>query len=190
MESPASHSDEQVATLVQQGDQEAFGTLVERYEAKLTRYGKKFLSRHEDIQDIVQDVFLSAYQNLQGFDAAKKFSPWIYRIAHNAFVNALRKQSYRPQLLPDFDTLLSYHVAEDPMHSERERREMAQMIEKGLEGLAPKYREALVLHFLEELSYKEIAEVLQIPQGTVGIRIMRAKEALRRTYERLNLHGA
>lgn len=179
---PQSLTDEQVAALVQKGDQEAFGTLVERYETKLTRYGKKFLSRHEDIQDIVQDVFLSAYQNLQSFDATKRFSPWIYRIAHNAFVNALRRQSYRPVILPDFDILLSYHVTEDLGHSERERQEMQQMIEKSLEGLAPKYREVLVLYYIEDLSYKEIAEVLRIPHGTVGVRIKRAREALKVEY--------
>ncbi len=96
-------TDEEAARLVQKGDKDAFGLLVERYEAKLVRYGGKFISRNEDIEDIVQDVFLSCYQNIQSFDASQKFSPWIYRIAHNAFVNGLRKRKRSPLVYVDFD---------------------------------------------------------------------------------------
>ncbi len=174
--------------MVQQGNQEAFGALVERYEEKLLRYGRKFLSRSEDIEDIVQDVFLGTYQNIKSFDRTQKFSPWIYRIAHNSFVNALRKKSYSPVTLPDFDTLLTHHVAEDPLKREREQKEMRAMIEKGLADLQPKYREVLILYYLEDMSYKEIADILQTPQGTVGIRLKRAKESLRRVYKKLQLN--
>ena len=180
-------SDEHYATLVQGGDAEAFGVLVERYEEKLSRYGKKFLARSEDIEDIVQDVFLSTYQNIRSFDAVQKFSSWVYRIAHNAFVNALRKKSYSPLTLPDFDTLLSHHVTEDPLATEREQKEMRTMIDRGLEALQPKYREVLILHYLEEMPYKEIADILQIPQGTVGVRLRRARGALKEIYATLKL---
>ncbi len=169
--------DEEAARRVQSGDRESFGLLVERYEAKLTRYGRRFLSRKEDITDIVQDVFISAYQNMQSFDASQRFNPWIYRIAHNAFVNALRKNERTPIGI-DFDTLISHPVYDDPAESEREQRDMRTMIDRGLEKLKPKYREVLVLHYLEELSYKDIADVLSVPQGTVGVRLRRAKEAL------------
>ncbi len=180
-------TDEELVARVQQGDQETFGVLMQRYEHKLLRYGRKFLARHEDIQDIVQDVFIRTYQNIQSFDTAQKFSPWVYRIAHNAFVNALKKNTYNPLLLVDFDTLVSHTVYEDPAPLEREQREMRAMIDKGLEHLAPKYREVLILHYLEGMQYKEIADILQIPIGTVGIRIKRAKEALKQTYEKLHM---
>jgi RNA polymerase sigma-70 factor (ECF subfamily) len=172
-------SDEALARFVQQGQTEQFGALVERYEAKLLRYGRKFLSVHEDVQDIVQDVFMSTYQNIQSFDTSARFSPWIYRIAHNAFVNELKKRSRHPLLFVDFDTLLSHPVYDDPAPKEREWHEMKQLVEKGLEQLQPKYREILILYYMEELSYKDIADVLEVPQGTVGIRLMRAKEALK-----------
>ena len=180
-------SDEEVAMLVQKGEQEQFGILVERYEEKLLRYGRKFLSRSEDIEDIVQEVFMSCYQNLQGFDASQKFSPWIYRIAHNAFVNGLRKQKRSPLVFVDFDAFVAHPVYEDPLPLEREQAEMKKMIEKGLGELKPKYREVLVLYYLEELSYKEISDIIQVPVGTVGIRIKRAKDALKQAYEKLNL---
>ncbi len=180
-------TDEEAARLVQKGDKDAFGLLVERYEAKLVRYGGKFISRNEDIEDIVQDVFLSCYQNIQSFDASQKFSPWIYRIAHNAFVNGLRKRKRSPLVYVDFDTFVAHPVYEDPVPKEREQQEIKKMIEESLEKLKPKYREVLVLYYIEELSYKEIADIIQVPTGTVGIRIKRAKEAIKREYEKL--HG-
>lgn len=175
-------TDEEIALLVQSGDINKFGILVERYEDKLLRYGRKFLARHEDIQDIVQDIFVSTYQNIQNFDIEQRFSPWIYRIAHNAFVNRLKKNSYNPLILIDFDTLVSHPEYDDPAPVEREQKEMRAMIDKGLQQLKPKYREVIILHYLEEMSYKEISDILQIPLGTAGIRLKRAKEALKKIY--------
>jgi RNA polymerase sigma-70 factor (ECF subfamily) len=178
MDTTPDSSDEAVARAVQAGDQEQFGHLVDRYETKLKRYGKKFLAHHDDIDDIVQDVFISAFRAIQSFDTAERFSPWIYRIAHNAFVNALRKQKHSP-LSIDFDTLLSYPAPQDTAEKERDRAEFRQLIDRGLAELAPKYREVLVLHYYEDLSYKDIAQVLKVPIGTVGIRLSRAKDALK-----------
>ncbi len=182
------HTDEELAISVQNGDKEAFGTLVKRYEAKLMRYGRKFLSTREDIEDMVQDIFISSYKNMKSFDASQRFSPWIYRIAHNAFVNGLRSKAHNPLLLFDLDTLISHPVYEDPAEKERESADMRKMIDTGLEKISPKYREALILYYLEELSYQEIADVLHVPVSTVGVRIRRGKEALRKAYQRLDLH--
>lgn len=177
-------TDEQLAARVMAGEREAFGEIVERYQEKLLRYGRKFLARQEDIEDIVQDAFVSAYQNLQGFDTAQRLSPWLYRIAHNAFVNELRRKGRAP-LLVDWDAMVSHPAYEDPAAGEREQRDMRALLERGLGALSPKYREVLALYYFEELSYKDIAEVLRVPPGTVGIRLKRAKEAL---YETLKDH--
>lgn len=182
-----SHTDEELALRVQKGEPEAFGVLMERYEAKLMRYGKKFLSNSDDITDIVQEVFVSAYQNIQSFNASQRFSPWIYRIAHNAYVSALRKRSRSPVISVDFDSMISHPAYDDPAPKEREQREMRALIEKGLEKIAPNYREVLVLFYLEELSYREIADVLSVPVSTVGIRLKRAKEALTKAYQHMNV---
>lgn len=173
---------------VQKGDTEAFGTLVERYEEKLLRYGRRFLSRSEDIEDIVQDVFMSAYQNIKGFDTRARFSPWIYRIAHNAFVNEFRKHKRTPVVFVDFDTLISHPVYDDPALHEREQKEMRVMIEKGLGEMEIKYREVLILYYLEDMSYKEISDILKVPTGTVGIRIKRAKSLLRKVYDKKGIN--
>lgn len=188
MEEILKPTDEEIALAVQAGDKEKFGLLMERYNQKLSRYGRKFLSNKDNIEDIVQDVFISSFQNINSFDVSLKFSSWIYRIAHNAFVNGLKKKqrSFIPHF--DFDLFLSHHVEEDPAIAERERKEMKKIIEIGLDKLKPKYREAIVLHYLEELSYKEISDVLEVPIGTVGIRVMRGREELKKIYEAKNIY--
>ncbi len=181
-------TDEQIVAEVQAGNIEAFGTLVERFEPKLLRYGKKFLSTEEDIEDIVQDVFINAYKNIRSVDTSLKFSPWIYRVAHNAFANALRKKSRNPLTLVDFDVFLSHPVYESPDEIEKEQGEIKEKIHQGLADLPPKYREVLILHYLEELSYKEISEVLRVPIGTIGIRLMRARKELKKVYVKKHKH--
>jgi len=179
MDPALAHTDEEIAAKVQQGESEVFGMLVDRYEPKLLRYGKKFLATKEDIEDIVQDVFLNTYRTIQSFDTAQRFSPWIYRIAHNAFVNALRKNEYLP-ISVDFDTFIAHPVYEDPVEREHDQLAMRLMIDRGLEGLSSKYREVLILYYFEELGYKDIADVLHVPIGTVSVRLRRAKELLKK----------
>jgi RNA polymerase sigma-70 factor (ECF subfamily) len=180
-------SDEELAKLVSLGDADKFGVLMERYQAKLLRYGKKFLVDKDNIEDVVQDVFVKTYTNIKSFDVTQKFSPWIYRIAHNTFINAIKKSSLNPLYLFDFDTLLSHTVVEDPVEKEREQKEIKEFIDKGLGSIEDKYREILVLYYIEEFSYKEIADILQIPISTVGVRIMRAKNVLKEKYKELKI---
>lgn len=180
-------TDEELAKKVQNGDIDLFGALMERYQSKIGRYGKKFLSNQENIEDVVQEVFIKTYQNIQSFDVTQKFSPWIYRIAHNTYINALKKSERGPLYLFDFDTLISHTVVSDPIEHEREQIEIKKIVDQGLGELEAKYREILVLYYLEELSYKEISDVLHIPIGTVGIRLLRAKEMLRQAYKKLGI---
>lgn len=179
-------SDERLVALVREGETAAFGELVERYEGKLTRYGKRFLAIKEDIEDIVQDAFLSAYQNILSFDTTQRFSPWMYRIAHNAFVNKLKRNDRTGTFFFDFDAFIPHALYEDPIEKERERQELRGILDQCLDQLSSKYREVLILHYFDDMQYKDIADILQIPPGTVGIRLRRAKYALRRVYEKMN----
>jgi RNA polymerase sigma-70 factor (ECF subfamily) len=175
-------SDEELARRLQQGDEQALALLMERYTGKLLRYGRRFLASHDDIGDIVQDVFISVYENIKSFDASRKFSPWLYRIAHNAFVNGLRRRSREPLygLDVDLDRLMPHLTYEDPAEKEKEAEEVRVLLEKGLEGLSPAYREIIDLYYYEDFGYREIADILHIPLGTVGIRLSRAKAALKK----------
>jgi RNA polymerase sigma-70 factor (ECF subfamily) len=176
----ATQTDEELALLVQRGIEEPFAVIMDRYTQKLLRYGRKFISNNDNIEDIVQEIFIKVYQNIKGFDTNRKFSPWIYRIAHNAFVNRLRTMDKEPLLFFEFDTLLNHPIYEDPAIKEKENEETRVLLDKGLEKLSPVYREVLVLHYFEDLSYQEIADVLHVPIGTVGIRLRRAREILKK----------
>ena len=173
-------TDEQVAALVQDGHKELFGVLMDRYERKLFSYGRKFLTGQDNIEDVVQEVFIKTYRNIQSFDISQKFSSWIYRIAHNTFVNALRKKSKSPLRFFDFDTFLAHPVYEDAMPAEREQQRVGGVIDRGLDKLLPKYREIIILYYIENLSYKEISDILHIPIGTVSVRLLRAKRELKK----------
>lgn len=175
-------TDEAIAEAVQRGDGDAFGILIDRYEPKLTRYGWRFLNTKEDIEDMVHEVFIKAYINIQSFDSSKRFSPWIYRIAHNEFVNALRSFKRRPMAFLDPDTILPQLAGNEAADKAILDAELKEQIESSLDTLDSKYREPLVLYFYEEMSYQDISEVLRIPVTTVGVRINRAKEKLKAAY--------
>ena len=105
-------TDEEIAKDVQSGNPAAFGLLIDRYEAKLVRYGRRFLREDDDVRYAVQESFIKAYVNIQSFDLSRRFSPWIYRIAHNEFVNALKKRKETVSL-SEFDTVFPHPVAKE-----------------------------------------------------------------------------
>lgn len=172
-------TDEEIVIEIKKGDKEKFGILINRYVEKLKRYARKFIQDKVDIEDLVQDVFIKAYQNIQSFDESRKFSPWIYRIAHNEFVNQIRKKITQKILPIDFDTFFSHPEALEKADTDTEAFFTEKILEEYLNKLDPKYREVLVLYFYEEMDYKQIGEVLAIPVSTVGVRIIRAKEKLK-----------
>lgn len=178
-------TDEQIVKRVLAGERYLYGLIMDRYAPRLTRYGRKFLNDGDTIEDAVQDVFVKAYEHLSSFDVARKFQSWIYRIAHNTFVNELRAKD-KSWVVLEWDTLVALPATDKTAEDERDTEEIKQAIETGLAQLPLKYREVLVLHYLEEMSYADISEVLRVPIGTVGIRLKRAKEALRKiiNYER------
>ncbi|MBI2623831.1 MAG: RNA polymerase sigma factor [Candidatus Liptonbacteria bacterium] len=188
---PSDRADETITAEVQRGNAEAFGELIRRYEEKLLRYGRRFLADRDDVKDIVQDAFLKAYVNIKGFDSSRKFSPWLYRIAHNEFVNALKKRSGREMFsLFDFDTILPHPVAEETADGEAQRNELKRALDRHLASIGAKYREPLVLYYYEDMDYKEIADILRIPVSTVGVRLRRGKDALKNAAVKLQLsHG-
>ncbi len=173
-------SDEEIVIAVQNGESEAFGLLISRYEKKILGYGRRFLYQYEDVEDAVQDTFLKAYTNIQSFKTDMRFSPWIYRIAHNTFINLIKKRGREPLTLFDPDTLLGSVTAKENPEKELLQRELGHEVEAALQTLPPKYREPLILYFYEDKDYKEIADIMHIPTSTVGVRIKRGKEKLKR----------
>jgi len=172
-------TDEEIIVAVQKGDKEAFGFLIERYKDKILRYARRFMFYSpDDAEDVVQDVFLKAYVNIKSFNTKKRFSPWLYRIAHNTFINAIKKQEHQPFLFFDPDALFPHPIAKDKTDKEINDKQIKATIDRCLAEIDAKYREPLILFYLEELSYQEIGDILQIPVSTVGVRIKRAKDKM------------
>lgn len=180
-------TDEEIAILVQEGDIQSFGSLIERYERKILRFGKRFLSDEEDIQDIVQEIFIKVYANMQNFDASQRFSPWIYRIAHNEFVNAVKKKNREKIYFFDFDvdTIFPQTAVQETTDEEINKQDIRQTLDNCLGKLDVKYREPLILYYFEDMSYKDIASILQIPISTVGVRLQRGKIMLKKIIKQL-----
>jgi len=181
-------TDEEIAALAQSGDLESFSFLVERYEGKIKRYARKFLVGKEDIEDITQDIFIKTFTNIKSFDTDKKFSSWIYRIAHNELINSLKKKEKNPLLFFDADTLFPHPVAKDETDRKSIKGEVKTIIDKCLDKIPSKYREPLVLFYVEELSYGEIADVMHVPVSTVGVRLKRGRRMVKAVCDKLNFN--
>ncbi len=179
-------SDEALALETQGGNKDAYGELVRRFEKKISRYGKKFVADNDDINDLVQDIFIKAYININSFDAGRKFSPWLYRVAHNEFVNYLRKKKSIPFSFFEYDVLLPGLSDSTKTSDEAEREEIKRLVDTSVQDLPPKYREPLLLYYYEELDYEAIADVLEIPVATVGVRLMRGRGLLKKKLHNIN----
>jgi RNA polymerase sigma-70 factor (ECF subfamily) len=163
------------------GDQEAFAQLVCRYEKRVLALTCRMCRSPEDGAEAAQEAFLAAWQGLPFFRGDASFSTWLYRLASNAAVDLLRRESRRAAVtgpsLDDGDLELPDRSASP--QEEAERREARAQIEAGLQALTVEHRQVLVLRELHQLSYEEIAEVLDLDVGTVKSRISRGRRQLR-----------
>lgn len=160
-------------------DRSSFALIVERYEDKLMRYIRRLgVSSYEDRQDILQEIFLKVYKNLNGYDSGLSFSSWIYRIAHNETISWYRKQNVRPEghLISDNEELFLY-IPDSSKSVEQliDASIDAKRLKRALSLLDVKYRDPIILRFFEHKEYDEISDILKIPIGTVGTLISRGK---------------
>lgn len=163
-------------------DRQAYGALVRRYELQLGRYVRRLLGRYGQMtEDVLQNGFIQAYLNLNDYDPCRPFSPWIYRIMHNEAVSFLRKQRAGIQLIDGEDArLILERVADsDTPENSLQIAQRAEDLREALAEINPRYRDVLVLRYLEEMSYDEIADVLELPPGTVATHISRGLKQLR-----------
>lgn len=177
-------SDEEIAVLIKTGNEDALKVMIERYQPKMMRYANKFLYLYEDRQDAVSEVFIKTYQNIQSFDESRSFSSWIYKIAHNNFINFIKKKGREALPLIDPDTFFAVKVPDEAEIKNREISELREVLDSILEKISIKYREILVLYYYEDKTYDEIAEILEIPKNTVGVRLKRARIKMKELYER------
>jgi len=173
-------TDEQIVVLTLK-NQNYYLYLMKRYETKLLNYILKIsnISR-EDAEDILQEVFIKAYQNLNDFDLNYKFSNWIYSIAHNTTISVFRKKKVRPQTVSWEDKDLN-NILESTLDAENisfQKITYKQII-KIMDRLPLNYKDVLILKFVEEKNYQEISDILHKPMGTIATLINRAKKSLK-----------
>jgi RNA polymerase sigma-70 factor (ECF subfamily) len=172
-------SDEALVRLCQErlpDDPRHFRLLVTRYRDRVVNTAYRFLGDRRDAEDIAQEVFLRVYRALSDFRAESSFSTWLYRVTVNTSKNQLRRRSRRPTLLePDLDSLVT-RLPTNPSAEQRVlTREKRDMIQNTIEQLPTTHREALILRDLQGLSYREIAEVLDIGLSAAKMRVRRAR---------------
>lgn len=164
------------------GDEAAFGELVRLHEKKVYNLAFRMCGNPEDAADAAQEAFLAAWRGLPNFRGEAGFSTWLYRLASNAAIDHLRRTKRQRAEASLDDEALRLDAADDaPSPQARaEGEELRAAVLSGLAQLSEDHRQVLTLRELQELSYEEIAAVLEIDLGTVKSRISRARSALRK----------
>lgn len=174
-------TDPELITLILQGDKDSFRILVERYQQLVFRTCMGFMHNREDAEDLTQDVFIQVYRSLSRFRGESAFSTWLYRIAVNASLNRLRRSPVKMI----FEALDRYTISvpvinEDDPEKILISREHAAWLRRAVNSLPKNQRTALILSQYEDLSQKEIAEIMMTSEGAVESLLFRAKRNLRK----------
>lgn len=170
------------------GDAEAFGQLVEKYSSFVYRTVFFDIRRHEDAEDISQEVFIKAYRALASFRCDSEFSTWLYRICKNTVYDYTRKNS-RAKTIPlsdmssdDYEREFDVPDTDGKFDPEKTyiSKETASVVQDAISSLPEQHRDIIVMRDIEGLSYSEISDILSLEEGTVKSRLSRARAALRK----------
>lgn len=180
MENLTTLPDERLVEKICSTNQDWYAEVIRRYQSKIERYVRATVKDGEMARDAVQETFIKAFINLRSFDSRRKFSNWIYRLAHNEAVNQLRKVKNEIRLPENID------IRDETLDADSERifsqKETSDLVEKLIGQLPVNYAEPLALAYLEDKSYNEISDILRLPVNTVGVRINRAKKMMKQLW--------
>lgn len=183
------NSDEQLVKRSLQGDNEAFEELVVKYQNKIYALAYRYMGNEEDAYDMTQESFIKAYRSLRSFKGDSSFGTWMYRVATNVCLDELRRRKRRivslsldePLATRDGDEVEKEIPDTSPTADIiYEQKELSQYIQDVLNGMKPDHKTTIILRDIMELTYEEIAEVLNCNVGTVKSRLSRARESLRK----------
>jgi RNA polymerase sigma-70 factor (ECF subfamily) len=195
VDSRRERSDEELIVRTLAGDQEAYGVLVERYSDFAYTIALRVVGNEQDAEDVAQEAFVRAHRALGRFRGDSKFSSWLYRITVNRALTHIKRRRRRPDTVemhssPHVEAeVTSRGSGDDPGRGLMES-EFAQRVREAVGQLPPRYRAVVTLFYLEERSYKEVAEVLGVPMGTLKTHLHRARAMLKQALEAQGLdHG-
>ncbi len=167
---------------------DVFAVLIDRYEAKLRRYVHRLTNVADmDADDILQEVFLKAYRNLRNVDSAGSFNSWIYRITHNTVISEHRKKKARPPESLYDEELIQTLKSDISIATDVDQTLLQEKMKLVIERLPEKYRDVIILKYLEDKSYDEMSDILQKPAGTVATLLSRAKKQLAKEIDRTTI---
>jgi RNA polymerase sigma-70 factor, ECF subfamily len=182
----SSASDRELVATAIDGLEGGFEELVRRYQRPISAYVYRMVGDYEAALDLTQEIFMKVYGSLARYRSEFKFSTWIYKIAHNAAVDHLRRNASREQSIVkgvDGDQYeLPIESGKLSPESESERKERRLEIESVVRALPAAYRELIILRHSQDLTYEEIVEVTGLPLGTVKNRLFRAREMMREVF--------
>ena len=183
-------TDNELVEIVRNEDSERYGELIERYQGKLFAYLYRLTGNRDETEDLLQDVFIKAYKNLHSYDSSRKFSSWIYRIAHNEAVNHIKRRSLK-RFIPWEDItatkdMLSMSSSAEGADVTQMREETRVEVDEAINRLPFKYKQVLALRYYSDKSYEDISEILGKPINTVGTLISRAKKKMAAEIEKNN----
>jgi len=176
----SSKPDGWLVTRIRGGDLEALSELYERYKAQVYRTALAITRNERDAEDILQETFLRVHTYADRIDETVSLEPWLYRVTVNLAYSWLNRARRWLNLLPN---MLERLVLPAVWHPEKiaEKRELQQVVQQAIDALPPHHRVVVILHYLEGLNLKDVAYVMEIPEGTVKSRLHYARERLRTT---------
>jgi RNA polymerase sigma-70 factor (ECF subfamily) len=190
MAQPEQLDDRTLVARIIGGERDRFTDLVRRYEKRVVNYVYRITHRYEEAHDLTQEIFMKVYLALDRFDPKYQFSTWLFRIAQNSAIDALRRKgvSEVPLTRPvhgHHDEEKEREFADSGVSPYRamKNKQMGVAIEKAVENLPPDYRELIQLRHFAELSYEEIASMKKLPLGTVKNKLFRARNLLKDALE-------
>lgn len=166
-------SDIELVKRVQAGEIPAYEELVNRYEAKLLRFLRRYTKEESIAEEVVQDALFKIYKNINRIDERKGFAGYLYAVTRNEMMTRFRKEKL---VLPLFDDTVG--VSGEDLYEEIDKKDKQNMVRKAMGELKEKQRRIIELYFFEELSYKRIGELLGVPLNTIKTNLRRAKSAL------------
>lgn len=181
--SSSSLEDDKFVKRAIEGDQDAYKQLMDKYQKPLYFHVLKMVRNHEQVEDLVQEAFMKAFNNLNSYNTNYAFSTWLYRITTNHTIDYLRKKKLKTTSINDpvktKDGEMEIQISDDA-ETDRNiiRNERKKIIHNAINDLPKKYRRVIEMRHLQELSYQEIADQLDLPLGTVKAHIFRAREML------------
>jgi RNA polymerase sigma-70 factor (ECF subfamily) len=182
--SESSLEDDVLVKKAKGGDEKAYKKLVDKYERALYFHILKMVKDREQVEDLVQEAFVKAFDNLNTYSTNYAFSTWLYRIATNNTIDYLRKKKLKTlsidKPMKTKDGEMEMQLPDESASTDRDiiKKQRKKIVQKAIDELPEKYRKVIELRHMEEKSYKEISDILDKPLGTVKAHIFRARELL------------